>query len=124
MAKGIGENIREFVSQPSVKTVLVTLALSMLLQYAFEDILLDFVSIGVAFLAVGFSAYLAGLFLKKINYVNIFIMGAISYYGYVWSLLFFKLSETAPVLEEQFQASLIFGALSMAVYWGIENFGS
>lgn len=120
----IGKKVKQIIGLPSVKTVAIALALNMLLQYAFNDVLLDFVSIGVAFIAVGLSAYLAGLLLNKITYPNIFIMGAIAYFGYVWSLLFFKLSDVAPVLEEQFKGALIFGAISVAVYWALENFGS
>lgn len=120
----ITERIKDFVALPSVKTVWIALAVNMLLQYAYNDVLLGFVSIGVAFLAVGLSAYVVGLILKKVNYVNIFIMGFVAYFGYVYSLLFFKLTTTVPVIAEDFQSALVFGLLTVGVYWAMENFGS
>ena len=124
MGQTITERIREFITLPSVKIVSVALALNMLLQYALDDVILDLKSIVVAFIAVGISAYLAGLILRKNTYINIFIMGVVSYFGYIWSLLFFKLTEIAPSFESNFQSAVMFGGLSIVVYWAIDNFGS
>jgi len=119
----IGNVVGNFIHSLEVKSVIVALALYVVGSYLYNGNFpeLNQVLCALIFISISsfiISEYIISKFQLNSNIAYI-VIGAGSYFGYFFLMIFFKLTPGIPVLQDQLYNAGIFGVLTALSSWMI-----
>jgi hypothetical protein len=114
-------SLSEVLNISYVKTVLASLAVTTLISYLVYNNQIDIVSLSIMVILTCLTAWGLSSQFPKRTVLNHFIVGVLSYGAYVFALLFFKITENVPSMNEEIMTAIIFGVISGAAFWALDR---
>lgn len=109
--------LKEIWRLGTVKFVIFAVFARIFIDYIQTNQLPDLKSFLLTIIIIGAIGYLIRGFVKQANIMNYFVAGAATYILFILIILFFKLTEQAPVLTNEITSAFIFGGLTAASFW-------
>ena len=115
--------IQDITKIPTIKTVSITIIINIVIGYLVYGNVFDLPTIGFAAIIMLGTTYLLRDKFNQNHITSHLIIGVISYGTYIATMVFLKITQTAPVLGEEIASTLIFGAICAGTYWVMEKNG-
>lgn len=114
-------NIKTFTDEPYVRVTGLAFLVSTLISYLVYDNVLDFAGLGIMIISITGIAFALRYLFPTVNLLNSFVVGFLAYAGYLFIVLFFKLTFDNAILYDELASAIIFGGLSTASYWALSG---